>query len=104
MATPWTVGPRTKLGWSAVILAGVALLLFGGLSLWVEAMSQIGSISATTFNIGIVPGVIGLVSIILGWVALAARKDRSGLLLAVTIVMSLQALIVVVFEVLEASL
>lgn len=104
MATAWTVGPKTRLGWSSVILAGIALLLFCALSLWVEAMSQSGDTNVTTLNIGIIPAAIGLVSIILGWVAFAARKDRSWLLLVVTIAMSLQALFVVVFEGLEALL
>jgi len=88
----------------AVALAAASVLLFGALSLWVELMSHSANTSATAVNIGIVPAAIALVSIALGWIAFAARKDHAWLLLIVTLAVSLQALFVLGFEILEVVL
>lgn len=100
----WTAWPRTKLGWASIVLAVISVALFAGLSLWAEMMSQRLEPSAPVLNIGVIPAVLGLVSIILGWLSLVLRKDRSAILLVVTIMMSLQVLFVIVFEVLEVLL
>jgi hypothetical protein len=99
------------MGWASMVLAGVALLIFAGLSVWVEAMNQApaGSstevnVPATAINIGVLPYIFGGLSIVLGWLAIILRKDRSAVLFALMIAMTAQALFVIVFEVLEVVL
>jgi glucose dehydrogenase len=55
-------------------------------------------------NIGVIPYIVGGLSILLGWLAIILRKDRSAVLFAVMIAMTAQALFVVVFEFLEGVL
>lgn len=85
------------------MFAGLAVVLFAASSLAVEFMSR-SNAGATAFNIGIVPLVLALISIAIGWIAVAALKDRSAVLLAVAISMSAVVAFVTVFEVLETVL
>lgn len=85
MDEAWKAFPHTKLGWAALAIAGVAIILFAVLSLWAEFMSQQPGDTGTAGNIAVVPALLALTSIVLGWIAFAARQDRSYVLLAITL-------------------
>jgi hypothetical protein len=104
MKSIWVIWPKRKLGGAAILLACLAITLFAVLSLGVEFLSQRTDNEATVINIGLIPGVMAVMSIILGWSAFVVQKDRSIILLVTTLAMSFQTLFVAVFEVLEALL
>lgn len=104
MKAVWKIWPKSRIGWWALGFAVAFAFAFTVISLWVEAMSHQPDTSVTVVNLWLVPATFALVSIILGWIALIQRKDRSVILLVVTIAMSLQALIVAIFEILEILL
>ncbi len=51
-----------------------------------------------------VPALLALTSIVLGWIAFASRQDRSYALVTITLALSFQTLVVFMFEVLEVLL
>jgi hypothetical protein len=82
----------------------VAIVLFAVLSLWAEFMSLQPGDTGTAGNIVVVPALLALTSIVLGWIAFASRQDRSYALVTITLALSFQTLVVFMFEVLEVLL